>query len=76
MKNKKKYLGGLKNVRGEKQIEAVRGRDENVAKKAAFKSGPQARTDLNAGRVTPLIPSHQVPVKRGTKTVHREGTHE
>ena len=73
MKKAKLYRGGLKNVRGEKQQETLTGRPENQQHKANFRSGPHARTDPNAGRVTPLIPSHQIATKRATKTVHREG---
>lgn len=62
MKSKKKYLGGIKNIRGEKQVESSTGRNENVAAKQSFKVGPQARTDSNAGRQTPLVKADQVAV--------------
>jgi len=62
MKKTKKVTGGRVVKPGPRQSEMLSGRDENVSKKAAFKDGPVARTDVNAGRVTPLIPSHQVEV--------------
>jgi hypothetical protein len=62
MNRAKLYRGGLKNVLGEKQTEAASGREENVAKKAAFKVGPQARTDPNAGGQTPVVKANQVAV--------------
>lgn len=50
------HNGGRKLKPGERQKEAATGRKQDVAAKAAFKSGPQARTDRNAGRAKPLLP--------------------
>lgn len=59
----KQYVGGRKNVVGEKQAEASTAQDQNKKHKANFKAGPFARTNPNAGREKPLIPNHQVAVK-------------
>jgi hypothetical protein len=57
MKQKqKKYSGGLKQVRGKKQQEAITGRQEqNRTHKASFKSGAQDARDSD-GLVTVTSP--------------------
>jgi hypothetical protein len=63
MNKTKKYSGGRKVREGERQAEAHTGRKQNVKAKAAFKQGPTARTDRNAGRANgPLLPASQVAV--------------
>jgi hypothetical protein len=54
------HQGGRKVVAGAKQKEARQGRKQNQKHKDAFKTGPHARVDKNAGRTTPLIPKSKV----------------
>lgn len=60
MKKQKLYLGGLKNVRGEKQQEMLTGRPENLADKKQFKTSV-----ISGGQRTD--PGHRARVVRGKK---------
>ena len=52
---------------GPKKAEMLSGRSHTSAAKAAFRKGPIARVDANAGRVTPLLPLQQVAAKPARK---------